>query len=402
MILAPFLLIASSTVRPNLGQNGQGPVVTAKTFVAAGRSSGAVGDGKSDDTEALQEAIDEALRSHTGLVLEPGTYRITRSLVIESDIRAYPAGFMIHGQVGPNRNGAGQGGVAIALDAASTTTRALITVGNSHFRDMIIENVGLVSHVPNNGTPFGLLFAGNGFSHATVRNLSVTTVHTAFGIEKAASGSNGEQVDLEDCQGAYVNTFYSNNDGQAYCHHVVNCEASLVNGAVVFKVGNGLLGFNLDVFGFNCSCKDGPLPNTFLENDGVSGNLNFWGGRNETIDTVLAYTGGTPNDSGLILMSGIHFTSHRDGYPLIDATLGHQSNQQWTNTFQNCMFTAFRGQNPKLFVKAQPGDLSETFFEKCVFLRFANPITDATGMDLKIRDCRAAIGDNPRLVDVRN
>jgi hypothetical protein len=401
-MLATLLWIASITAQPNLGQQAQGQLLSAKTFVAPGHTSGAAGDGRTDDTEALQQAIDEALRSHTGLVLEPGTYRITKGLVIESDARAYPAGFMIHGQAGPNRNGAGQGGVAIVLDAAATTTRALITVGNSHFRDMIIENIGLVSHVAKNGTPFGVLFAGNGFSHATIRNVSATTVHTAFGIEKAASGDNGEQVDLEDCQGAYVNTFYSNNDGQAYCHHVVNCESSLVNGAVVFKIGNGLLGFSLDAFGFNCSCETGPMPNTFLENDGVSGNLNFWGGRDEAIDIVLAYTGGTPNDSGMILMSGIHFTSHREGYPLIDATLGHQSNQQWTNTFQNCMFTAFRGQNPKLFVKAQPGDFSETFFEKCVFLRFANPITDAMGMDLKIRDCRAAIGSNPRLVDVRN
>ena len=54
----------------------------------------AKGDGRTDDTDALQQALDQALdATHHGLVFLPsGTYRITRTLVVPTGVRIYGVG----------------------------------------------------------------------------------------------------------------------------------------------------------------------------------------------------------------------------------------------------------------------------------------------------------------------
>jgi sugar lactone lactonase YvrE len=54
----------------------------------------ATGDGRTDDSQALQQAFDKALdATHHGLVLLPsGTYRITRTLVVPTGVRIYGVG----------------------------------------------------------------------------------------------------------------------------------------------------------------------------------------------------------------------------------------------------------------------------------------------------------------------
>jgi hypothetical protein len=54
----------------------------------------AKGDGKADDTDALQKALDQAVgETHHGLVFLPsGTYRITRTLVVPTGVRLYGVG----------------------------------------------------------------------------------------------------------------------------------------------------------------------------------------------------------------------------------------------------------------------------------------------------------------------
>jgi hypothetical protein len=54
----------------------------------------AKGDGQADDTDALQQALDQALdATHHGLVfLRSGTYRITRTLIVPTGVRLYGVG----------------------------------------------------------------------------------------------------------------------------------------------------------------------------------------------------------------------------------------------------------------------------------------------------------------------
>ncbi len=75
LILASFWLIASSA-------SGQAIEATNKELA----TTSTVGDGKADDTEALQFAID----SHkSAITLKPGRYRVTRPLVVDLDKSGY-------------------------------------------------------------------------------------------------------------------------------------------------------------------------------------------------------------------------------------------------------------------------------------------------------------------------
>jgi hypothetical protein len=58
------------------------------------KTHGAVGDGKADDTEAIQKALDTIQRGVT-IYFPPGTYRVTRTLVIRSIPRSIPQGALV-------------------------------------------------------------------------------------------------------------------------------------------------------------------------------------------------------------------------------------------------------------------------------------------------------------------
>lgn len=55
------------------------------------RSTGAVGDGRTDDTDAVQRAIDDAYAAHAAVVLPPGRYAV-RSLQIRAQVRVIGIG----------------------------------------------------------------------------------------------------------------------------------------------------------------------------------------------------------------------------------------------------------------------------------------------------------------------
>ena len=372
-------------------------VITAKTFIAVGHKTGAAANGVVDDTDTLQQAINYAIATGSCLELEPGTYRITKGLVIDAPATNFPAGFMIHGQSGSNRVGNGYGGVCLKLDATSTKETALLTIGHAAFRDVVIENVGLVSSVPNSALPYGVLFTGNRFGHVIIHKVAVTTVQTGFAILEAGNSElNGEQVDLDGCLGVHVNCFYNNQWGQAYNHHIVNCNASILNGGTAFRVGESIMGFSLDVYGFTSSFFSGPLQNTFFENDGISGPVNFSGGRQENVNTILKYIGGTPDNVGMISFSGLHFPAMSSTFPFIDATLNNVGNCQWTNSFLGCLFEATPSTVQPLWAQAQTEDMSMNIFERCVFRRFSNAVTAIPSFPVLARDCRASYSTSDR------
>lgn len=106
-----------------------GAAPTAQIFTPAlidVRQYGAVGDGRVDDADALQHAIDAALASGRRVYLPAGRYRVTRSLVWETTRRGgqeFGSGLRMSGD-GPTRSVivAVCPGPALLIDAAGQTT----------------------------------------------------------------------------------------------------------------------------------------------------------------------------------------------------------------------------------------------------------------------------------------
>lgn len=93
------------------------------------RTHGAVGDGRADDTKALQAAIDEARGSGRRVYLPAGRFRVTRTLVWRTSRQGadiYSSGLRMSGD-GPTRSVivAACAGPALLIDAAEQTTGAV-------------------------------------------------------------------------------------------------------------------------------------------------------------------------------------------------------------------------------------------------------------------------------------
>jgi hypothetical protein len=338
--------------------------------------------------------INYAIQNNCGIEFEPGTYRITKTLLVDDIGVNFPTGFTMIGMVGPNRStDTATGGVTISLDGNSTNQLAVLQFGHAAFRDITVERIGFNSRVSNSATPYGISFADTYFTHAKFDNVSVGWVNSAFSIA-SSGGANGEMVDINNCTGNYVRNFYKNTCGQAYLHHIINSNANILNGGTAFRVGNGNLGHSLDVFGFSSSFAPGPLVNTFFENDGVSGNINIIGGRQENIDTVLSFIGGSYNLQGMILMEGLQFTNLINKAPVIFGSVGLGN---FTNSFIGCQFNAPNGSDVTL-VDKEPGNSGAfNVFDKCIFQN----ITQFTG-PVRFRDCRQCYPQNSPLVFIPN
>jgi hypothetical protein len=361
----------------------------------------AAGDGVTDDTDALQARIDWALEHGAVLELEAGTYLISRTLHVQQPNGRSALGFEINGLAGPNRDGdRRRGGVCIMLVESASNPSAILELGGGNFRDMRFSNFSLISRVPGAATRVGLYVADTGFSHLVLQNIFVRNVDTAFQISEG-SARNGEAFDLYECQGSQCRRFYANSAGQAYLHRMFGCSGDLLNGGTFITIGGEHLGFNLDAFGSSVSFGRGPLQNTFIRNNGISGCVGLWGGRVEICDTLLSYTGGSYTCTGIVTARGIEFTDYSGAHPLIEAT--NVSNTQWTNLFESCAVNSVPHTSPKLKFGALPqGDKSRTTFQGCVFRGMSTmpEAREAKDMGVLFRDCRATSGKDPVLRDV--
>jgi hypothetical protein len=76
---------------------------TLETASPTVRSFGATGDGQTDDTDAIQQAVDAGIGD---VILPRGVYRITRPIVVDLDRVGFTA-FVGHGAYRHGRRGAG-------------------------------------------------------------------------------------------------------------------------------------------------------------------------------------------------------------------------------------------------------------------------------------------------------
>ncbi|KAL0260589.1 hypothetical protein SLS55_004279 [Diplodia seriata] len=191
-----------------------GDVLVSRTLSA--RTMGARGDGRTDDTAALQMAITYAVKYDALLVVDAGTYRVTRTLY-------FPPGLRVVGEAFPVIMAAGafwgdvtkpQPVVQVGGSGAGQST-----VGRVEWSDMIVSTQGAAPGAlliqwnlaaPTSGAPSGMWdvhtrvggFAGSGLSYADCpATPGVATVkagcvaaYASMHVTKAAAGLYAENV----------------------------------------------------------------------------------------------------------------------------------------------------------------------------------------------------------------
>jgi parallel beta-helix repeat protein len=157
-------LVSAPTARGNLGlgtaatansgaAGEAGKVLKADdaTVVRNAKSYGAVGDGIANDTAALQAAIDASVGGR--LVIPPGRYKITASLLLPSNIIIDGDGAVIVGTWADATGGASKGSTYIR-NADSSGAAEQITVRNLEIEG---PGTGAPSGAPANGVVTGIL-----------------------------------------------------------------------------------------------------------------------------------------------------------------------------------------------------------------------------------------------------
>ena len=171
-ILILFLIAANSWTKPELVQPDQSQVglITANQF-------GAKGDGKSDDTAALQQAIDYCGTHHRALHLLGGTYLTTSTLLL----KFYP-GLVISGEGWSNTE-----------IRARSDGQPIIRTTAQDTHSVIIEKLKLsYEHPQSQGTnqnSYGIEFSdnranGSGFYHWLLSQVWIENAAVAIGEDQ--------------------------------------------------------------------------------------------------------------------------------------------------------------------------------------------------------------------------
>lgn len=152
---------------------------------------GAIGNGISDDTAAIQRAINAIANARKGDALElpPGTYRITSSLTIDSSYVSIVS------------RGA-------TIDASAITSGAALRVTgtvNPPYKQSttVLEGFKLVGN-SQNGSVTGIRFHtdggnGQGSSHITVRNVNISNFGIGLDYGDRAYAINHYGIDVYSC-----------------------------------------------------------------------------------------------------------------------------------------------------------------------------------------------------------
>lgn len=172
-------------------------VYSPEVFFAANyfpRANGAAGDGVSDDSSAVQTAIDKAAESGGGVVyLDRGKYRITAPITVKKNVK------LIGDFNSPSAKNPVYGDTVVVLSGDFTGKAAFVLEDNAEISDMIIyyENQNIDS--PSKFSP---VISQNGALKISVKNILMP--NASFGIDF----SSGTLEDITLCN-VYITAFYS-------------------------------------------------------------------------------------------------------------------------------------------------------------------------------------------------
>lgn len=392
---------ASAAAHARRGGVGLGDIVNARDF-------GAVGDGTTDDTVALQAGLDAAMARGKSFYLPGGLrfYMTTATLRVrlpgEADSRA---GIRIFGD-GPG--GVRQGGSAIRLFGSGLD--AILELEKAFARACLIENLTLMCQSAR-GAAAGILFNGSQFSNHRLRNVTVaggpegkSGPATAFRIVRG-DGANGEFLVFENCNGFNVDRFFANDSGQSFQHQFLNCVALLNHGGTYFELGPGSGGFGISVKNFNASgeVRNGISNTRLLDlHDGsVSSPITIESGRIESLTQLFTNRGGSPSTGVALairgLEAGIDYDPGNPGFRLAipdGVVVGGTTSD--AAIVENCQF--FAGTPDAAFPVAWTTQWACLTFRGCSFRNFRAPpyiVQSAYGAQglLRFVDCRAPVSN---------
>lgn len=194
---------AGGSVYQVLVSNGE-PLEVGAGFINAKTDFGAVGDGTTDDTVALQNAINEAVNTRTMLYIPSGDYLITQSLTITGAQYLYI--------------------LAVGCYLRYTGTDYCIKISHCHYCDfkfgyIICTNgsgISIVSDAFENNSQYITINAEfiNAKNNCIYGNASATGWVNEITIEKVRLNSVGNCVEIvENMDTAGLNGWYFNNVG---------------------------------------------------------------------------------------------------------------------------------------------------------------------------------------------
>ncbi len=260
---------------------------------------GAKFDDATDDTGAIQAAIDFAISTGGDVLLPPGTAKITRPLTLGTGTKRLQSGFRFsgRGKFGDSGSSMRDGsGTLIKYYGETDSANAILTVDKSLWRYTTIADLSLICVTPF-ACKFALLFSSTEFSQHRVENVSVDNVKVAYGILKG-TGANGEFVLFSNCSAGRVGTFFYNNSGQAFTQRFDHCTCALLPGGTYFVLdvtagispGGGLIVTDFNATGGNAGDPNPPTNTTLLYTGESMSPISFFGGRVEHLTRLLNLT----------------------------------------------------------------------------------------------------------------
>lgn len=361
-----FGLLAAAPVPAGSSQGDRHGIINAGEF-------GAVGDGRADDTAALQKAIDNALDQGKPCFIPSGTYRTTAPLRVgDADMAHRAQGFRLFGAGNSPTPEGGKGGTTIWLSA--TGQRAVLIFARNAWRRCEISDIGLGCSVQD-GAKYGLLFDSTEFSNQLVESVGVYRTEIGFGID-VGTGANGEFTMFTNCGAWNVRKFFYSNAGQAYVQYFNHCECGLLSDGTYFHLDLASGGGGIDVVDFNGTGErvGNKVSNTTLVKNGNSDScLNIYGGRIEHLTQLYEYTGGTTNLHVTANLTGLQISvdCDRENPTLTKPNFVEISTAPDILVLQSCKFQAVTER--ETIEITEMDSRAYVLFQGCQFVGFARP-----------------------------
>lgn len=344
------------------------------------RDFGARGDGRTDDTAALQAFIDAVTVGDYGYIPR-GVYRVTEPLRVGGSGEQRSRGFTIEGAGRTGyAPGHDQGGTLILLDTGEPA-EAIISWQGSAWRDARLSNLGLACSQMDMAR-YGLLIVSSEVSNLSFEHLSVERAETAFG-HLQGEGRNGEFCSWSDIQTRHVKNFFFSDAGQALAPRFTNCFCYFRAGGVLFRFaptiqGGGPRLVNFDASPTQADAGDGMADTTlFSLSDKHRAPIVMVGGRIEHITTIVELD--TPSNNLLLhnhlQFIGCDFTTDliASGADRGRATIRIGRSSLVSLAFVNCSFghAVWESSGGIFAIAAEEGSRGSIRFEQCGFSLFA-------------------------------